>query len=64
MKEVNHKATRQALKRYEQEGKRYARQKGERNMGPNTRVYSSLGAGRGYVQIRLRDGKQVSKTPV
>lgn len=63
MKEINHKATRQAIKRGNQEGKRYARQKNERRAGPNVRVYSPLGAGRGYVQIRLRDGKQVSKTP-
>ena len=62
--QTNHKADRQAAKRAAGQGKRYARQQGERYMGANVRVYESLGSGKGYVQVRLRDGKRVSTTPL
>jgi hypothetical protein len=61
---MNHKAERQQAKREVRQGNRQARQRSERNQGPNTRVYESLGSGKGYVQVRLRDGKRVSTTPV
>lgn len=62
----NHKAERQLAKREAKQGERYQRQQSERREGPNVRVYELVGGQRskGYIQIRARDGKQVSKTPV
>lgn len=57
------KAERQAHKRALGLGARAARQQREHRQGANTRIYESLGPGRGYIQIRIRDGKQVSRTP-
>jgi spore maturation protein CgeB len=61
---MNHKAERQQASRELRKGNRYERQRKERNLGPNIRVYESLGSGKGYIQVRLRDGKRVSTTPV
>ncbi len=58
------KAERQAFNRDLKKGNRYLRQQNERRQGPNVRVYESLGAGKGYVQVRIRDGQRTSKTPV
>lgn len=61
----NHKAERQLANRELKKGNRYQRQQSERREGPNVRVYELIGGqrGKGYIQIRTRDGKQVSKTP-
>lgn len=61
---MNHKAERQLANREAREGNRFERQRREHRQGANVRIYEALGLGKGYVQVRLRDGKRVSTTPV
>lgn len=60
----NHKADRQLAKREAKQGARYARQKVQKNEGPNVRIRVCKASGHpylGYHYIRVRDGKEVQK---